>query len=339
VPAPPRFEVPRARLERWIERWAGEHGGVVRTFGGTAFAAADGSVLCAEPPLGPLAPGAPDLVAPGLDLAPLRAHLARERTVGVLLVRLGGHAAGVFSGERLVRSKVGRRHVHGRHRAGGSSQARFARRRAGEERVALAAAADDSAPVLTAQPLDALVLGGDRAALRRVLADPRLAPLAPLAVPRVLDVPDPRLAVLRATPAAFLATVLREEALLAFYGTLMSGLPPRPGRPALEGRVVPLAPCLLPGRLWDVGPYPALTAGEEPVRGELVRTAAPDALAVLDAWEGVEATREGLPPLYRRERVRLLDPPLDAWVYRWAGSTEGLAALPGGDWRAHVAGR
>ena len=95
---PPRFDVPPARLARWVERWASEHGGVVRTFGGTTFAAADGAGLCAEPPFPPLA-AAPS--GSGLDLAPLRAHLARERTVGVLLVRLGGHAAFLPSGASL----------------------------------------------------------------------------------------------------------------------------------------------------------------------------------------------------------------------------------------------
>jgi hypothetical protein len=54
-----------------------------------------------------------------------------------------------------------------------------------------------------------VVLGGDRRALDTVLADPRLAPLRELAVDRVLDVPDPRLAVLRATPERFLTTIVR----------------------------------------------------------------------------------------------------------------------------------
>jgi peptide subunit release factor 1 (eRF1) len=126
-------------------------------------------------------------------------------------VRLGGHAAGVFSGRRLVDSKVGTRNVHGRHRAGGSSQRRFERRRGEQARVALEAAADVAARVLLPHlsDLDAVVLGGDRRALAEVLEDPRLRPLQRLAQDRVLDVPDPRLAVLKTTPDAFRATVIR----------------------------------------------------------------------------------------------------------------------------------
>jgi hypothetical protein len=42
----------------------------------------------------------------------------------------------------------------------------------------------------------ALVTGGDRTAVEGILADPRLAPLAPLLDKRWLDVPEPRHAVL-----------------------------------------------------------------------------------------------------------------------------------------------
>ena len=52
------------------------------------------------------------------------------------------------------------------------------------------------------------MLGGDRRALGEVLEDPRLRPLMPLVADRVLDVPDPRLKVLQATPDAFRATVI-----------------------------------------------------------------------------------------------------------------------------------
>jgi hypothetical protein len=114
-------------------------------------------------------------------------------------VRLGGHAAGVFEGRRLVSSKVGSRQVHGRSAAGGWSQQRFARRREGQVSMALAAAADNAVSHLLphAPTLEGVVVDGERTAVDAVLADRRLAPLRPLVTGRLLDVPDPRLAVLR----------------------------------------------------------------------------------------------------------------------------------------------
>jgi hypothetical protein len=197
-----RYELPPERLGRWLERWAAQHGGLAATEAGAALVtltAADGAVVECAPPFPPLR-------------GELLEHVARERTVGVLLVRLGGHAAGVFRGTTLIDSKVDSKLVHGRHRKGGSSSGRFARRRAGQARVALQAAADVAARVLRAPAeageLDAVVLGGDRSALKTVLEDPRLAAVRALAVERVLDVGDPRLAVLQATPDAFRATVV-----------------------------------------------------------------------------------------------------------------------------------
>jgi hypothetical protein len=212
-----RYDVPPERLGRWLERWAANNGPVERTEirpERVTFAGADGAAVDCDPPFPPLLPTGPRRGAverDGFDPAPLLDHVSRDRVVGVLLVRLGGHAAGVFSGRRLVASKVGRRPVHGRHRAGGSSQRRFARRREGQVRVALQAAADVAARVLLdhRRDLEALVVGGDRSALAEVLEDPRLRPLAPLVADRVLDVPDPRLAVLQATPDAFRATIVR----------------------------------------------------------------------------------------------------------------------------------
>jgi len=202
-----RYELPPERLGRWLDRWAQAHGGIAASAIGdrgrlVTYTAHDGAAVACEPPFPPLADG-----------DALLEHVARERTVGVLLVRLGGHAAGIFAGTRLTASKTGARLVHGRHRAGGSSSGRFARRRAGQARVALQAAADVAAHVLREPAeqgrLDAVVLGGDRTALASVLADPRLGAVRGLAVDRVLDVPDPRRAVLEATPDAFRATIVR----------------------------------------------------------------------------------------------------------------------------------
>ena len=199
------FEVPPERLARWLQRWAGEHDGIAAAraeTGAVRFTGGDGAGLEAEVPLPPFE-GEPSIEG-------LVAHAARERRVGVLLVRLGGYAAGVFEGDRLVQSKVDSRLVHGRHKKGGSSARRFERRRGEQARAALDAAADTAARVLGGVPLDAVVLGGDRRAVDLLRDDPRLAPLFALATARFLgDVPDPRRAVLEATPKRFLATVLR----------------------------------------------------------------------------------------------------------------------------------
>lgn len=198
-----RVTVDPERLARWLAGFAERHGAPVVTASSTAvdLTAPDGSSASCAVPFPPL------LGNPRDPYAGLVAHALTDRRVGVLLVRLGGHAAGIFEGRRLVTSKVGSRQVHGRSAAGGQSQQRFARRRDGQARVALAAAAGNAATLLlpAAGTLGAVVLGGDRRALDLVLDDPRLAPLRELVTGPVLDVPDPRLRVLQQTPPLFRA--------------------------------------------------------------------------------------------------------------------------------------
>lgn len=171
--------------------------------GSVTGAAGDGSCLQIEVPFPPLGSGALP--------AALVEHAQVPRRIGVLLVRLGGWAAGIFDGDRLISSKVDSRQVQGRTAAGGWSQQRFARRRAGQARAALADAVALAERLLvpSVAMLDAVVTGGDRAALRTVLAADSLAPLRPLIVGRVLDVPDPRLRVLEGTPSQFRAVWIR----------------------------------------------------------------------------------------------------------------------------------
>ena len=201
---PERYDVPPERLERWLDRWVERHGEIAEQCTAPerlTLTAADGAVLDCDPPFPPLG---------GKGIEGLLAHVRRERVVGVVLVRLGGHAAGVFSGRRLVESKGDSRFVTGRHKKGGSSQRRFERRREEQARQALEQAADTAARIVLPhrRDLDAVVLGGDRAALREVMEDARLRVLRPLLVEQVLDVAEPRLRVLEATPDAFLATRL-----------------------------------------------------------------------------------------------------------------------------------
>ncbi|SFW77672.1 acVLRF1 family peptidyl-tRNA hydrolase [Amycolatopsis australiensis] len=185
-------EVPPERLAGWFERFAASHGGVVRTEAApdqVKVSAGDGTVATATVPFGPLE-------EPSLDA--LVAHALRPRTVGLLLVRLGGHSVGIARDGRVRVSRTDRHLVQGRSAAGGWSQQRFARRRAGQARHALQAAARDAFAVLVPRlsEVDAVVLGGDRRALDELRADRRLAPLFARAEPRVLDVGEPSYAVL-----------------------------------------------------------------------------------------------------------------------------------------------
>jgi Actinobacteria/chloroflexi VLRF1 release factor len=129
-------------------------------------------------------------------------------------VRLGGYAVGVFEGERLVAHKTGARFVKGRHRTGGSSANRFRRRREGQERELVEEAAEQAARLLGPwrEQAEHVALGGDRGAVRRVLAARTdLAWIQPLALPRFFSVPEPRLRVLEELPYQLYAAAVAEE--------------------------------------------------------------------------------------------------------------------------------
>ena len=194
---PERYDIPPERLERWLDRWVELHGEIAGRSQGPerlTLTAADGAVLECDPPFPPLT---------GKGVEGLLAHVRRDRVVAVLLVRLGGHAAGVFSGRRLVDSKVDNRFVKGRHKKGGSSANRFRRRREEQERDLIEAAAAETARILGPwrDKVEHGALGGDRTAVGRTLAErPDLEWLDTLALERFFDVPDPRLRVLEGLP-------------------------------------------------------------------------------------------------------------------------------------------
>ncbi|MBG0832927.1 hypothetical protein HS041_35080 [Planomonospora sp. ID67723] len=195
------------RLGRWIDGFAERHGPISVTAGEEAvrIEGADGAVAECLVPFPPLT------AAGGGPLARLTTHARRERRIGVLLVRLGGHAAGIFQGDELVSSKVGSRQVHGRSAAGGWSQRRFARRREKQVDLAHDAAAEVALRILGPHvaELEAVILGGDRRAVDALRADRRLAPVFALEAEPFLTVPDPRLAVLTGTPAQFRAVRIK----------------------------------------------------------------------------------------------------------------------------------
>jgi hypothetical protein len=221
-------EVAPERLAAWLERFAQRHGTSITnvtaelTASGSGaeavtYVAGDGAVAECHVPFPPLETGAQAGLAPSGLAQQIAAHAARDRTVGVLLVRLGGYSAGVFAGSppRLLASKTGSRLVHGRSAAGGQSQQRFARRREKQAAEALAAAAGAAAVVFAPyrDRLDAVVLGGDRRAVDSITDDPRRSPaLRPYlgrAVDRFLTVPEPRRNVLEDSPRLFRAIRIR----------------------------------------------------------------------------------------------------------------------------------
>lgn len=173
------------RLERWVRNFEGRHGPAVLrvAHGGLAGVGEDGSTFTARLPFerdyaGPADPVAfADAGSPPADWA-------------ILLVRKHGFAVARLRGEEVTASKVGRRHVQGRTKAGGQSQQRFARRRENQAQQAYDAAADHAARLIADAPL--VVLGGDREATRAVLRDPRLRALAAVVSGPLIDVPDPR---------------------------------------------------------------------------------------------------------------------------------------------------
>ena len=194
--------VPAGRLERWVLNFNGRHGhtGLQVVDGALTGAASDGSAFTARLPFGAGYGGVPDARAFALAVE-------RPPAWGVLLVRKGGFAVARLAGERLTSSKTGQRHVQGRSKAGGQSQQRFARRRQQQARQAYEAAADHAARVLDPPRGLPVVTGGDRAAVEEVLADARLASVAP--DDRFLAVPDPRRAVLDAAIADAAAVSIR----------------------------------------------------------------------------------------------------------------------------------
>ncbi|MGV9214627.1 acVLRF1 family peptidyl-tRNA hydrolase [Micromonospora sp. RB23] len=197
-------EVDPARVGRWVEGFADRHGPpttTVREYG-LLLTAPDGATAELHTP-----PGSPA----SDDVAAFVAAAGTPSRIGLLLARKGAVAIGVAQGTELVVSKVDTRYVQGRTAAGGWSQHRFARRRDNQAKAALGDAADLAVRLLLpeAAKLAALVCGGDRKAVDTVLADRRLAPLVPLRAERLLDVPEPRHAVLVAAVGAARAVRIR----------------------------------------------------------------------------------------------------------------------------------
>jgi len=187
--------VPQERLRRWFENFESRHGPTRLTVeeGRLLATADDGEQAEAALPFGRGYDGQPDVAAF------VEAAAVGRITWGVLLVRKGGFAVATLQGQTPLGSKVGKRHVQGKTKAGGQSQQRFSRRRDNQARQAYEAAGEHAHRILVleaAHRIEAILCGGDRSAVDTVLSDPRLAHLSDVRVEPWLPVPDPRRAVL-----------------------------------------------------------------------------------------------------------------------------------------------
>lgn len=131
----------------------------------------------------------------GWNEEPLWSLLAAERTVGVVLVRLGRYSVAVYRGADLESSKTDSRYVKGKHHAGGTSQLRYTRIREGQMRRLYLKVCESIRAQFepVASELDHVVLGGEKFTLNGFLkVCPRLDEYKHITLKRRLNIRDPK---------------------------------------------------------------------------------------------------------------------------------------------------
>jgi gamma-glutamylcyclotransferase (GGCT)/AIG2-like uncharacterized protein YtfP len=123
--------------------------------------------------------------------------------------------------------------------------------------------------------------------------------------------------------------------LIAFYGTLMTGLGGQQ-RLGVERQLEFVGSCVLQGTLIDIDWYPGLA--REPrgrVVGELHRVRDLAVLDLLDRYEGYDPV-DPVGSEYVRERVCTVEPGSEAWVYVLNRDLHDRPRIASGDWRSHA---
>jgi len=138
-------------------------------------------------------------VTNGFETEPLISLILKDYTIGIVLVRLGHFTVGVCQGEKLLLHDSGTGLIHGRHRQGGSSAARFQRRRKDQTHHFLERVSEHLQETLEpyARTLDFFVYGGARVTILRLQKQcPFLEQFNNRLLPPLLEVQDPRFSVL-----------------------------------------------------------------------------------------------------------------------------------------------
>jgi hypothetical protein len=181
---------------------------VTSQMGSVGFISSDKVYLLAPPfPVKDLS------VSDGFDIAPLVTAIRHNHRIALVLVRLGAYAIGVCEGEKLVTSKIGTGLVHGRHRQGGSSAHRFERHRDKQIETFLNRVCghvqEQLGPYL--KTIDYTVYGGAWETIQLLVKYcPILKQFDDRLLPPLLEIPDPRMAVLEEAVTDIWSTKLIE---------------------------------------------------------------------------------------------------------------------------------
>jgi hypothetical protein len=176
------------RLVGWVERFADRHGRLTTTAvpddaSRIRLTAGDGATAILRAPT-PGSFGTPADVVEAM----------RTERVGLLVIRKGGFSVGAAEGTEIIAHRTGSRYLQGRTAAGGWSQQRYARRRDNQADAgyALSGKAVEEVVLPLVSTLTRVVAGGDRAAVRTVLGQRGLEPIARLLSPAMLAVGPPK---------------------------------------------------------------------------------------------------------------------------------------------------
>lgn len=92
-----------------------------------------------------------------------------------------------------------------------------------------------------------------------------------------------------------------------------------------------VGPCVIPGRLYQMGGYPLLRPEAGRVVGDLLELPWQFDFAILDRYEDYHPLKPWA-CRYLRRRIRLLHPRVEAWVYIYVWPTDPTTLFRSGDW-------
>ena len=121
----PKYNICIAEIKEWVNTKAVIQGAKKYKTGAAIFWQEGGNKHIVLPPF----PTSENKASFGeFDASLLYRMLDKEYAIGVVLIAWGSYAIGIFHGNDLIESKTGTGHIHKKHKKGGRSQKRFARR-------------------------------------------------------------------------------------------------------------------------------------------------------------------------------------------------------------------